>query len=461
MAIIPKQHVPAGNYQISQRGPLILEAYLGTCVGLALYCQSSGVGGLIHLLLPESPTPYGTSQPEKYAATGVPMFINALINAGAQRPTLTATMAGGALVGPLRQLDLDLDIGGRTAEVTKHILAAQEIELVQSETGGFFTCCLRLDMATGQSTIEPAGTTGAVQGAAIKAPSANEIQQAIERLKPIPQVALKVLRLINEKTTDINTIAKEIRRDQVITARTLQLANSALYATKQTIASLDHAIVYLGQDLLVKLVITAAVQSYFEQSAMGYALCKGGLYHHALGCAHTAEMLARTTQAVAPSEAYTAGLLHDIGKVVLDQYVTSAYPLFYRKMVQASDEAIDIEQRVLGTDHTKIGYMLARKWSFPPALANVVRHHHHPEKAGDHSKLATIAYLADVLMARFHAGLELECLDTRELETHLNLLGLTIKNMAGLVDAIPQTVFNITNETIGGAKQGVRSYAGE
>lgn len=449
MAIISKQHVPAGSYQISERGPFIFEAYLGTCVGLSICCQSSGVGGLIHLLLPESPTPYATSQPEKYAVTGVPMFINALLNAGARHQTMTACMAGGALVGPLSQQDLDLDIGGRTAEVTRKILVANGIQLDRSETGGFFTCRLSLDLTSGQSTIEPAGMERATQAVDIKAPSAAQIKLAMDQLKPIPQVALKVMRLINEKADDIDIIAEEIRKDQVITARTLQLANSALFAAKQTIASLDHAIVYLGQDLLVKLVITAAVQSYYEQSAMGYALCKGGLYHHALGCAHVAEKLAQFTLEVNKSEAYTAGLLHDIGKVVLDQYVTSAYPLFYRKLVKESEEAIHIEQRLLGTDHAKIGFLLSQKWSFPPTLAATVRHHHNPEKAGENLKLATVVYLADLLMSRFLTGLELERLDTKALGNHLDALGLSIENFADLVDAIPMAVFNITNETLG------------
>lgn len=448
MAIISKQHVPAGSYKVSGREPLVLEAYLGTCVGLSLYCPVSGIGGLIHLLLPESPTPYSFAQPEKYAATGVPMFINAILDAGAHRETLTACVAGGALVGPLSQHDLDLDIGGRTTEVTRQILAARGIQLERSETGGFFTCRLSLDLTTGQSTIEPAGMAGDTQAADIKAPSPDQIKSAMDQLKPIPQVALKVMRLIKEKSADLDTIADEIRKDQVITARILQLSNSALFAAKKTITSLEHAVVYLGQELLVKLVITAAIQSFYSQSAMGYALCKGGLYHHALGCAHVAEALAQLSQAVDRSEAYTAGLLHDIGKVVLDQYITTAYPLFYRKVMEESEQAIHIEQQFMGTDHAKIGFMLAQQWSFPDDLAKAVRYHHTPEKAGEHPKLATIVYLADLLMSRFNTGLELERLNTEALDTRLKTLGLGIESFAELVDAIPAAVFNIANESI-------------
>ena len=86
----------------------------------------------------------------------------------------------------------------------------------------------------------------------------------------------------------------------------------------------------LGQNLLAKLVMSVAVKSFIDQCSTGYSLCKGGLFHHAVGTAVVAEHLAHSTRKVKPFTAYTAGLLHDIGKVVMDQYVASAYPLFYR-----------------------------------------------------------------------------------------------------------------------------------
>ncbi len=441
-----KYHVPAGTFHVSEQRPLLLQAYLGTCVGLGLYCRSTGIGGIIHLLLPEPISPQSYSQPEKYASTGVPLFIQSLINAGARIETLTACLAGGALVGPLRQQDLDLDIGGRTVEAVKKILADQGIEVAQSETGGFFTCCLSLDMTSGQISIEPAGYTRLSETVAIKRPSPAEIKQAMDQLKPIPQVALKVLRLIDHNKYAIDTIADEIRMDQVITARTLQLANSAMFAAKRTIDSLDHAIVFLGQDLLVKLVITAAVQSYYDQSAMGYALCKGGMYHHAIGCAQVAEALARKSRRVRPAKAYTAGLLHDIGKVVLDQYVTEAYPLFYRKVMEEMESVIDTEKRLVGIDHTEVGRMLAQQWSFPSALTDAIRYHHQPDKAGEHSDLALIVYLADLLMSRFHSGLEMERLDTQTLTSYLESLGFKNEDFADLVDTIPSVVFKTSDE---------------
>ena len=442
-----RYNVAAGTFVICERKPLLLQAYLGTCVGLALHCKTTGIGGMIHLLLPEPVSRTSLNQPEKYASTGVPLFIESLLAKGAQQETLVASLAGGALVGPISEQDLGLDIGGRTADVVRAILTARDIELVQSETGGFFTCCLSLNTATGQCTIEPAGSHNVMERVNIKIPSTADIKSAIDHMKPIPQVALKCLRLINEGGYAIEQLAEEIRKDQVITARMLSLANSAMFAKSSPIQSLDHALIYLGQDQLARLILTASVHSFYDQSTTGYSLCKGGLYHHAVGCAQVAEVLAAKTRKVDRRIAYTAGLLHDIGKVVLDQYVAPAYPLFYRQVMEKNENVIATEKRLLGIDHTEVGYLLAKQWMFPESLVHVIRHHHQPNKKNDHKPLAVIVYMADLLLSRFHIGFELERLDTRALADLLGYIELTVDNFGDLVDLIPDAVFRSIAET--------------
>ncbi|MEJ2286672.1 MAG: HDOD domain-containing protein, partial [Desulfobacterales bacterium] len=141
-----------------------------------------------------------------------------------------------------------------------------------------------------------------------------------------------MLRIFNEEPYEIKQVTEEIRKDQVIAARTLRLCNSAFVARRHKIDSLDHALVMLGQQLFLKLVISASLNSFFSQTALGYSLCKGGIFHHAVGAAVIAEKLADITGITEPSSAYTAGLLHDIGKVALDQFIVSSYPLFYREL---------------------------------------------------------------------------------------------------------------------------------
>lgn len=444
---IQRYHVAAGTIIVCDPKPLLLQAYLGTCVGVTLYCKSTGIGGMIHLLLPEPVSKTAVDQPEKYASTGVPLLIESVLAKGAQRQSLVACVAGGALVGPISDQDLALDIGGRTAETTRNILAAQDIKLVKSETGGFFTCCLSLNMTSGECAIEPAGHHKLVEEISIKTPTTAEIKGAMDRLQPIPQVALKVLRLIDQGGHGLDQIAEEVRKDQVITARSLSLANSAMFAKRKPIESLDHALVFLGQDQLVKLILMAAVHSYFEQSGMGYSLCKGGLYHHAVGCAQVSEILARTTGKVDSRIAYTAGLLHDIGKVVLDQYVAQAFPLFYRQAIEKDENFITIEKRLLGMDHTEVGRLLGLQWQLPESLIKVIRYHHQPDQLKDNKQLAIIVYLADLLLSRFHIGIELERLDTQSLADYLGSIDMAMEDFNRLVDLIPNTVLRSLNET--------------
>ncbi len=447
-------HVASGSYYISRMKPLVLEAFLGTCVGVALYDAQTGVGGLMHLLLPEPISLSGSFQPEKYASTGFPIFLKSLFDEGASKKHLKAYIAGGALVGPVFSRDLQLDIGGRTAETVMSFLKEENIPIEQSETGGFFTCSLSLDLTTWQCDIKPSGFDKAAAGSRtqIQVPSTREIEQSLESIQPIPQVALKILRLIDEEEYDIKALTTEIRKDQVISAKTLKLCNSVIFAGSNKIESLDHALIYIGLQMLIKLVISASVDNFFSYSGSGYSLCKGGLFHHAIGTAVIAEKLADLTGRVKPGSAYTAGLLHDIGKVVLDQYVSSAYPLFYRKLNEEENNFSETEKTILGIDHTEVGSELARRWSFPESLIDVIRHHHKPENAIQNLELAHTVYLADLLMSRFHAGLELDRLDTAALSARLAVLGLSIERFPDIVDLIPLRVFESSPELALGQK---------
>ena len=441
MQIQQHHHVAAGSFYVSHSKPLILQSFLGTCVGVALFDAEAQVGGLIHLLLPEPASQTDRTQPEKYASTGFPLFLEALYNQGALQNGLKAYIAGGALVGPLNDADLNLDIGGRTVETVRQYLRAEKIKVEKSETGGFFTCNINLNMQTGQCTIEPAPLDRDPIRGAIRLSTAEDIERAMESIQPIPQVALKILRLIDNEEYEIKTLAEEIRKDQVISARTLKLCNSVAFSGSSKVESLDQALVLLGLRLLVKLVISVSVNELFSHSGLGYSLCKGGLYYHAIGTAIIAEKLADYTGSAEPGLAYTAGLLHDIGKVVLDQAIASAYPLFYRRLMEGEHNFIDAETEILGFDHTQVGAKLARKWSFPESLCDIIRHHHGPEKASRPLELAHVVYLADLLMTRFHCGLELERLDTESLASRMEAIGLSTEKFPEIVDLIPLGVF--------------------
>lgn len=434
---LQRTHVAPGTFKVGKVAPQILRASLGTCVGVALYDKENGIGGLIHLLLDEPPTLGGNFQPEKYAKTGLPIFLNALLDAGAAQKNLIGWVAGGALVGPLQQSDLEFNIGGRTAERVISYLASKDIHIKKSETGGSFTCVLSLDMQSFECTIDPLVLEQNASSKENPVCSEDEINNTIENLQPIPQVALKILRLINEDEYDIGSLTAEICADQTLSARTIKLCNSTFSGNRNKIESMDHALVYLGQKPLVRYVISSAIDGFFNQTGMGYSLCKGGLYHHAVGTAKISEKIAEATESVDPALAYTGGLLHDIGKVVLDQYIQAALPLFYRQVFEEGRNSSEAEMAILGIDHKGAGGILAKRWSFPKSLCEVVQFHHKPEDAVQHKELVHIIYLADLLMSRFHVGLEVERLNTDLLAERLDVLGISSRSLPDIINLIP------------------------
>ena len=439
----PKRFVGSGSYAVSEKQNEILEAYLGTCVGVAIFDPCSNVGGLIHLLLPE-PTGIGRVwQPESYATTGLPRFIRALCDAGANKGRLEAYVAGGALVGPICERDLTLDLGGRTAEIVERVLSQEGIPTRKIETGGFFTCRLTLNSETWEVHIEPLNmSTGSASRKEVKKPTQKQLDEAMDSVRPIPQIALKIIRMLQDYKHSLQDMAKEVRRDQIVSAKVIRLCNSPFFSMKMEIDSIDRALVMLGEKHFMQLVVSASFEGFFPENGMGYSLCKGGLYNHALGTAMLAETLANITGKASPDIAYTAGLLHDVGKVVLDQYIAPAHPFFYRRTQVDGIDLVVAEREVFGITHAETGSRLAERWSLPEGLADTIRHHHCPEEATVNPELTHLVYLADLIMSRFQVGQELERLNTDKLISRMKKVGLDSKQLPIIVDSIPRQMFD-------------------
>lgn len=432
------EHIAAGQFKAGKGRTDIYQAYLATCLGVALYDETTRTGGLIHILLPEPPGFSGADFPEKYASTGVPLLIAEMVQLGARPENIRASIAGGALVGPVSHQDMNLDIGGRSADIALSILESNGIKIIKSETGGFFTCTLELNMATGETVIKPAWSDMSRSETDFDRPSMDDILDTIDHLKPIPQTALKIFRMFQSPHYHAMDITRELAQDQVLSGQTLKLCNSAFFAGSLKIDSLKDAVLLLGVDTLVKSLITAALQTYYNQIALsGYSLCRGGLFFHAVGVGALAEKIAAETGKIPAKSAYTAGLVHDIGKVVLDQYVADSAPLFFRKLGGDRENLISSEKKTFGITHAEAGALLAKKWHFSDNLADAIRYHHDPEQSKNNRTLSGIIYLADLIMEKFNAGLDIEKNQTRSLAPVLTHLGLTLSDIPGLVDTVP------------------------
>ena len=345
--------------------------------------------------------------------------------------------------------DLDLDIGGRTADVVHMALKQAGIPVREEETGGYFSCKLRLDLRTLETSIEPIVHKISSVEKRVKKPTTKEIAQTVGLVRPIPQVALKIARMIQTGNYKMDEIAREIKQDQVIGAKVIRLSNSAFLGLKKRIDSIDRALVIMGEKMLLQMVISASLEVYFSQIGNGYSLCKGGLFKHALGTALVASELSKYTGISSSEIAYTAGLLHDIGKVVLDQYITSVYPLFYRKTQVDANELVHVESAMLGISHTNAGALLAERWSITENLKDVIRNHHYPEKADVDPGLTHLVYFADLMMSRFQVGQELECINMDDFASRLEEIGLQSSELTTLIELIPSEIFELSTDNGG------------
>jgi putative nucleotidyltransferase with HDIG domain len=349
---------------------------------------------------------------------------------------MEATLAGGALVGSVSRLDLDLDIGGRTVDVVNALLKDAGVGVVSSETGGHFLSKLSLDLETLTCAIDTTADQSGPPGEPPTPITADELDAAARRLRPIPQAALKIIRLLKDEDFSLSEIASEVRHDQVLCAKVIRACNAAYLGVGEEITSVDRALVLLGGRVVGGLILSSAMSGFYDQHQRGYSLSRGGLYHHAVSTAIVAEQMATMTRAVAPDLAYTAGLLHDIGKVLLDQYVAAVRPLFYREVVAGGSALLDVERSLLGVSHEEAGARLADLWSFPSVLRNVIAHHSRPADAGDDRVLTYLIYLADLLVSRYDAGHDLDRLDADHVADALQALGLPAGSLPALIGRI-------------------------
>lgn len=215
-------------------------------------------------------------------------------------------------------------------------------------------------------------------------------------LEPFPGVAARVLELSARKDVVPSELIDLVQTDPGITSKVLKLCNSAYYGFQREIASLHEAGNLLGVTTLVNLVLTSSAGKYFKDSGASGADAMGSRWEQCVANAIGARIIAARHGKVDPERAYTAGLLENIGHLVLDRFLDSAIEAI-RAVAMSGTDIIDAEKRVLGMHHAEIGARLTTRWSLPEVLVDVIRHHHHPELAGEDAELAATIHLSEIL----------------------------------------------------------------
>jgi PAS domain S-box-containing protein len=206
------------------------------------------------------------------------------------------------------------------------------------------------------------------------------IIQKLDSLPSLPSVAGKILSLLTEEDPDLNEVVRLVESDQAVTLRLLRMANSAAIGSR--IASVSRAILMLGFTQIRCLLLSIAIsESLIKSLKSSYAKQQVSLWKHCLGCAVAAEMIAEYSCPKYKTEAFVAGLVHDIGKLVLEESLPEKYIQVREAHGRDGLSWLEAEQAVLGVDHATVGKWLAEKWGLPEVLTHVIWLHHHPASA--------------------------------------------------------------------------------
>lgn len=236
-----------------------------------------------------------------------------------------------------------------------------------------------------------------------------EIVAKVDRLPELPQVAMRVSQMLEDPNASADKLAEVIRMDASFTSQVLKLCNSAAYGFTRKISTVKEAVAILGFKALKSMVYTIIAKVALNRPVPGYSLSEGDLWYNALTCAVYAKHIAQRERLPDPELAYTAGLLRDIGKIVLGEFVGANYAEIEQLAVKEQIDFVEAEERVLGFNHSMVGTRVAEKWNLPAILVNVIRHHHKPIKlpptlAPVEVKLITIIHLADVFTRMIGRG---------------------------------------------------------
>jgi putative nucleotidyltransferase with HDIG domain len=263
----------------------------------------------------------------------------------------------------------------------------------------------------------------------------------VKELPPLPQSVAQILELTGSAESSAKELAGVFERDPKLTVSTLKLANSSLYGFSRKISTISHAIVCLGLDTVKSIALTSSTQDMLNNEIPAYALEKGMLCQHSIGSAVCARIIAKRIGFKESEEAYIAGLLLDIGKIILSNFAEEQFIQIIKRSKSKRVPFDRAEQEVLGFDHPQIGGKMIKRWNLPPILVDAVQYHHRPEEANRHREITYIVHLADSISCMLGIGLGCDGLMYVFEENTLDVLGLQREDIESIMSELVDKVF--------------------
>lgn len=264
--------------------------------------------------------------------------------------------------------------------------------------------------------------------------SPQEVVQNVGEIAMLPQVVMKVLDMTNNPRATAQDLEDVIGQDQGLTSKVLTLANSSYYGLPRRVSSLREAVMFLGFRAVRNIAMTASCYNMFIGKSDSQSLLKRRIWKHSVDTSLLTRLVCAYASEVVPDEAFAAGLLHDIGKTVLEQY----YPQAMMQVVQTAERLgirqHEAEEQILGFNHADVAFALAMQWNLPVALSEALGFHHSVAASATAPLLvAVVALSCDI--ANFLEEAPDQPLETwRFNEDALRILGITTNHLEVLLE---------------------------
>jgi HD-like signal output (HDOD) protein len=230
-----------------------------------------------------------------------------------------------------------------------------------------------------------------------------ELQSKIEQitnLPTLPAIVTRVMHIVNDPSSSASDVAFVVGQDLALSAKILRLANSAFYGVPRTITSINNAVVILGLKVINTIVLSLTVFDLFPHEKKSSLFNRTAFWRHSTSCALICRFLAEKMKKFVPfdaEEAFCAGLLHDIGKVVMEQYLHEDFHKALKHAKQHRVPLFEAEQETLGYAHTDVAQWLTSGWQLPVELQLPLVYHHDPQHATDCADIVALCHYADFL----------------------------------------------------------------
>ncbi len=271
-----------------------------------------------------------------------------------------------------------------------------------------------------------------------------ELQAALGRLSEIgslPEITARIVQVVEDPRSTAHDMHEIIKSDPALAAKVLKVVNSAFYGLPAQISSLERAILMLGLSAVKNIALAASLARLFNADGLSEQFTARDLWRHCIAVAVCGRLLAGVAEGTPVDDAFAAGLVHDLGLLVVQQVFPAKLRLVIEQCQNSPLDFCETERSVIGADHGMFGGALAAKWKFPPELRCAIGLHHDLEAApAQYRRMTATVQIADTVCSHGRYGFWLTAYTQQASSAALEAAGLTPEQLDDVLEALPSKV---------------------